>query len=231
MAAVSASRNSNPAVHIRALQPLQRGDQQVKGFSRPHIVHQRHPVIMSVGRRCRNRQTSPSSPPGDYPRCSIRCPPKYEAARLLPLPLIPVMIKQFHGFVLRQFTNAYLRLQRHAVSAPSPAAVPPPSAPAHRRRWRRPRLMTKPACFSDTCAPPTVRPLQPALLDQTAREVALRPLEGTARTGILQRLRRPAAGHQVIHAAAGWRRCRPFARANSAWSTTAPGCSISRLWR
>ena len=35
------------AGHIRSLQPLQRGDQQIKGLTRPHVVHQRHPVIVT----------------------------------------------------------------------------------------------------------------------------------------------------------------------------------------
>ena len=35
------------AVHLRALQPLQRGDQQVERLTRPDLVHQRHPVIVT----------------------------------------------------------------------------------------------------------------------------------------------------------------------------------------
>lgn len=59
--------------------------------------------------------------------------------------------------------------------------------------------MTKPACFSDTCAPPTGRALEARIFDQPAREMALRALKGAARAREIQRLLFPAAARKIIH--------------------------------
>ncbi len=69
-----------------------------------------------------------------------------------------------------------------------------------------PRLMRKPACFSETCAPPTVSSFQTALVDERPGKVALRPLEGTARAGPFQGLAGLALGHQLPHGLPNLRR-------------------------
>ena len=60
-------QKQHPAVDAAGLQALQRLDKDIRGFPGADVVHQRHPVVPSAGAQRRSRQTSPSSPPADYP--------------------------------------------------------------------------------------------------------------------------------------------------------------------
>lgn len=62
-----------------------------------------------------------------------------------------------------------------------------------------PAFTTKPACFSDTCAPPTRKPFSPAWSISAAGKLPLGPLEGTAGGGQVERLLIPPPLIKVPH--------------------------------
>ena len=167
------------------------------------------------------------------PCIDSRCPPDGAGRSVLPAPDRPVTIRNFM-LASPSFVQSSPRIRTSGSSCTPVCSKTRCSTcrinSSMSRAVAPPMLTIKPACFSLTCAPPTVRPRRPQSSMSLAAKCPSGRLNVLPALGSVQRLLLPPRLGAFAPSARGWPRGRRGASASVACVTTTPA-SISALWR